>query len=193
MPANVLDFIGLFHGIEVTPHLLHAASGRSNDAIEILEVVDKQSLSGGSVAFISTVGHGLPAACLSKWITHIQPESLQELERSYPNLGIDHVDVARYEKANSHALWGLSPTRCFGLCRHFYCLAVLLRVLPLIIELPNITASSNNAAPRIPAFPKRRTIPAPVPLPTTNATHIPQDILTFASVVAAAIGIGGVP
>src|ERR1700746_2631646 len=119
MPTEVLHFIGLFHGIEVTPHLLHAASGRSNDAIKILEGADKQSLGGRSVAFISTVGHGLSAACLIQGITHIQPESLQELERSYPNLGIDHVDVARYEKANSHALWGLSSTRCFGLCRHF--------------------------------------------------------------------------
>src|ERR1700746_2318930 len=119
MPTDVLDFIGLFHGIEVTPHLLHAASGRSNDAIEILEVVDKESLSGRRVSFISTVCNWLAAACLIQWITHIQPESLQELERSHPNLGIDHVDVARYEKADSHALWGLSSTRCFGLCRHF--------------------------------------------------------------------------
>src|SRR5215470_5557042 len=41
--ANVLNIVGLFEGVEVAPDLLDAASGRPNDAIVPLEVLNKEA------------------------------------------------------------------------------------------------------------------------------------------------------
>jgi hypothetical protein len=114
----VLDFIGLFHSVEMTPHLLYAASRRTDDAIEILEILDKELLRGFRVVFVSTVGHRLPAACLIQRVTHIEPESFEELKSSHPNLGINHVDIARYEEADSHVSRTVGVSFCFDLCCH---------------------------------------------------------------------------
>jgi len=76
MLANVLNIVGLFEGVEVAPDLLDAASGRSNDAIVPLEVLNKEAFGCGSVDLVATIGHGLSAASLVERVTHIEPESL---------------------------------------------------------------------------------------------------------------------
>jgi len=76
--ANVFDIVGLFEPVEVAPDLLDAASGRSNDTIIALEVLDKEAFGCCSVDLVPTVRHGLPAASLVEWVAHIEPEFLQQ-------------------------------------------------------------------------------------------------------------------
>src|SRR5262249_25052471 len=100
--SNVSDLVGLLQPIEVATDLFDTASGWPDDTVVTLEILDKETFGGSGVDFIAAIGHGLPAASLVERIADIEPESLQQFQCGYSNLGIDHFDVARYEEADFH-------------------------------------------------------------------------------------------
>lgn len=52
---------------------------------------------------MSAVADGLvTAAGLVERIDHVKIEALQELQRGYPHLRLERIDVTRHEKAESH-------------------------------------------------------------------------------------------
>src|ERR1700740_2544755 len=118
MLTNVLHLFRLFEAIEVTAHLLYAAAGRSNDAIKIFKVIDEQMFRRLGILFIAAIGHGLPATGLVERVIVIKSKSLQKLYRGDPNFRIDKVDVARYEKPNSHVLRERHSNCSFGFRDH---------------------------------------------------------------------------
>ena len=116
--TNVFHVFRLFEAIEVTADLLYAASGRSHDAIEILEVFDKEMLGGLSILLIAAIGHRLPATGLVERVANVKPKSLQKLQGGDPNFRIDKIDVARYEQTDSHVLREPPLKRLFPLRDH---------------------------------------------------------------------------
>lgn len=121
----MLDLIRLFDAVEMAPHLLHATSRGSDDAIEILEVLDKKVFCRLRVAFVSAVGHWLTTTGLIEGVTYVEPESLEELERGDSNFWIDHVDITGYEETDFHILGKLALTCRSGLRRHLHFLSRL--------------------------------------------------------------------
>src|SRR5215472_1861754 len=114
----MLHFIRLFQSIKVTADLLYAASGRSNDAIKILKVVDEETFSRLSIFFIAAIGHGLSATGLAEGVTDIETKSLQKLKRGNRDLRIDEVDITRYEETDLHVLRKRPLNCCFCLRDH---------------------------------------------------------------------------
>jgi hypothetical protein len=113
------DICGLVNRVKVAAYLFYATSGWSDDVVVLLEVLHKEKFGRGGIGLISAIGHGLAAAGLIEWVTHIKPESLQELQSGHPNLRKHHVDVARYEETNARVL-RYRPLICgFGPCCHF--------------------------------------------------------------------------
>jgi hypothetical protein len=100
----VPDIVRLLDGIEVTPHLLDAASRWPDDVIVFLEVLYKEKFGCCRIYLVPAVGHRLPAAGLIERVTYINPESLQKLQSGYADLREQHIDVAGYEETNSHVL-----------------------------------------------------------------------------------------
>src|SRR5206468_4175220 len=120
MLAHVLDGVGLLDGVEVMAYLLDAATGRSNDAIEVFEVLDEEMFRLRGVALVAAVGHRLSTTGLPQWIADLEAEPLQEFEGRNPNFGENHIDIAGNEQTYFHiAVWRPSMYR-FGFCRHFH-------------------------------------------------------------------------
>jgi hypothetical protein len=70
--ANVLNCLGLLDGVEMMAYLLDAATGRSNNAIELLEVLDEEAFRRSGVDHVSAVGHRLSTAGLPQRIAHLE-------------------------------------------------------------------------------------------------------------------------
>lgn len=62
--TNVLHIIRLLQSIEVAAHFFYAASGRSDDTIKILKVIDEETFGRLSIPFIAAIGHRLSATGL---------------------------------------------------------------------------------------------------------------------------------
>ena len=97
---DMLHIPSLLQRVKVMPYLLHTASGRPDDAVVLFEIFDKEAFGGGCIYFVSAIGHWLPAAGLIQRIIHVQAESFQEFQGGYPDLGINHIDVAGYKQAD---------------------------------------------------------------------------------------------
>src|SRR2546426_6406370 len=98
--AHVLYGIGLLDGVEVMAYLLDAAPGRSNNGIEILEVLDEEAFRRRGVDLVSAVGHRLSTAGLPQRIAHLEAEPSQEFKGRNANFGEKQIDVARNEQTD---------------------------------------------------------------------------------------------
>ena len=75
-------------------------------------------MTASSVTEKVPVGHGLAAAGLVERVTHVEAESLEQLQGRNPNLGIDQVDIAGYKQTDPGLLGELSLACRLGLRRH---------------------------------------------------------------------------
>src|ERR1700757_3008919 len=108
MLANVFDIARLVYRVKVATNLFDTAPCRANDVIVGCKILDEEVLSCSGVDLISAVRHGLTTAGLVKREVDVEPKFLQKLQCSYPDLWIDHIYIARYEKPDA---------RAFAVCR----------------------------------------------------------------------------
>jgi hypothetical protein len=108
MLANLFDIARLVYRVKMATDLFDTAPCRANDVIVGCEILDEEVLSCSGVDLISVIRHGLSTAGLVEREVDLKPKSLQKLKCSYPDLWIDHIDIARYEKPDA---------RAFAICR----------------------------------------------------------------------------
>src|SRR5262245_8430901 len=123
--THMLHGISLLDGVEVMAYLLDAAPRRSNNGLEILEVLDEEAFRRHGVDLIPAVGHRLSTAGLPQRIAHLEAEPLQEFKGRNANFGEQQIDVTWNEQTDPHATRLRHLMSRFGFCRH--CISPLLR------------------------------------------------------------------
>ena len=99
---DLLRLRGLFDRIEMKPDMVHAATRRSDDRVELLETVNEESLGRSGIVLATTVSHRLAAAGLIERKFDRTAEPFEELKRRNADLGKEGVDVAWNEESNFH-------------------------------------------------------------------------------------------
>src|SRR5271170_2876590 len=72
--ANVGHIIGLLHGVVVTTNLFDAASGRPDDTVIVLKVLNEEAFRRLRIGLVAAVGHRLSAASLIERVVDIETE-----------------------------------------------------------------------------------------------------------------------
>ena len=99
---NLLRLRGLFDRIEMKPDMVHAATRRSDDRVELFEAVNEESLGRSGIFLATTVSHRLAAAGLIERKFDRTAEPLEELKRRNADLGKKRVDIAWNEESDFH-------------------------------------------------------------------------------------------
>jgi hypothetical protein len=96
------DTLGLWHRIEMFAQVMHATARRHDDGLEITEEIDEMGFrtAGGTLA--SIIRHGLPAAGLSLWINHVDPQPFQKLQAGDADFGEEGIDEAGNGEGDGH-------------------------------------------------------------------------------------------
>src|SRR5258708_4353462 len=100
--ADLLDFVGLFDGVEIVAHVVDAATGRRDDVVEAGEVAYEQRLGVGAFGVEPAIGHRLSATRLIPRIDDVMTEPLQQLEGRDADLREEGIDVAGNEESDAH-------------------------------------------------------------------------------------------
>jgi hypothetical protein len=99
---DLLRLRGLFDRIEMKPDMVHAATRRSDDRVELFEAIDKESLGSSGIVLATTVSHRLPAAGLIERVLDRAAEPFEEFKRRNADLRKKGVDIARNEESDLH-------------------------------------------------------------------------------------------
>jgi hypothetical protein len=75
----------------------HAASGRTDNIIESLEIFDEEVVAPFGEVFEAGVGHRLAATGLFRGINYFATQLFQELEGSDTDLWVELVDITGYK------------------------------------------------------------------------------------------------
>src|ERR1700688_3620794 len=100
--ANIPDRRGWFHRCEVIANMMDAASRRTDDVVEPVEVAAEQRFRAARIRLETAVRHRLAAAGLIGWIYDVEIEPLQQLQGRDSNLRKESIDKAGNEKSYFH-------------------------------------------------------------------------------------------
>jgi hypothetical protein len=100
--ADLLHRDGLRNSIQMFAYVMRAASGWSDDMVELAEVLHEQRFRPGRILLAAAVGHHLPAAGLVERIDDLDAEPFQQLQRGNADRREEGVDVTGNEQSHFH-------------------------------------------------------------------------------------------